>query len=60
MGWHTEQRCWTSVAPSNAEVDEGVVFDEPDEHALVKAIKTSSVKRMAADLILIISPKYLI
>jgi hypothetical protein len=58
-GWHTEQRSWTRVAPSSAEVEEGVefvVFDDPDEQAAVNTTKTSSTKRMAVNLIFIITP----
>jgi hypothetical protein len=44
------------VAPSKANVEAGVVFDEPDEQALANKTITKSAKKMAADLILIISP----
>jgi hypothetical protein len=44
------------VAPSRAEVEAGVVFDEPDEHALVNRITTSSAKITTTNLFLITSP----
>lgn len=56
-GWHTEQRSWTRVSPSRADVEEGVEVVLLDEQALMNMISAMSNKRMAADLIFIISPR---
>jgi hypothetical protein len=57
-GWHTVQRSWTSVAPSNAVVDAGtaVVLEAPEEQAVVSKITANNTKSVVTNRFLIFSP----
>ena len=56
-GWQIEQRSWTSVAPSRAIVDAGVVVGVPEVQAVVKIITTRNAKSVVVHRFLINSPR---